>query len=415
MVLETILKKRSSLERHLAAPLLEDRERFLSHLRQEGASQFRLKRIAPVLIRVIRLLRLKKLRDLRLREIQKVANSSRNRRGMGSVPVAQRPSEPYFIRVAKRWLRFLRSLKLPRPTAPPFANKLSSYAQFLRERGLCNETIRARSSMLRGFLKWYSKRHRSFGTVCLDDVDKFFDVRREKGWCRGTFAAAAVALKSFFQHAEDRHWCARGVARGIKGPSVSRYRSASEGPGWHEVRRLLRATCGSRTADIRARAVLFLLAVYGLRANEVARLLLTDFDWPKMTLDVRRLKGGRFQRFPIQREVGDAVRRYITEARPICSSPHLFITLHPPFRPICSTSLWAMTSIRLERLGINCRPKGPHSLRHACATRLLHQGASLGEVSNFLGHHDLQSVRIYARCDMEALREVADLGLSGLL
>jgi len=415
MVLETIVEKRSSLERHLAAPLLEDRERFLSHLRQEGASQFRLKRIAPALIRVTRLLGLKRLRDLRLPEIRKLANSSRNHRGMERVPVGQSPSEPYFIRVAERWLHFLSSVKLPRPPALPFANKLSSYAQFLRERGLCDETIRGRSSMLRGFLKWFSMRHRSFATVCLDDVDKFFDFRREKGWCRGTFAVAAVTLKSFFRHAENRHWCARGVARGIKGPSVQRYRSAWGGPGWHEVRRLLRATRGSRTADIRARAVLFLLVVYGLRANEVTRLLLTDFDWQDMTLDVKRLKGGRFQRFPIQREVGDAVLRYITEARPICSSPHLFVTLNPPFRPISSYSLWAMTSMRLQQLGINCRPKGPHSLRHACASRLLHQGASLREVSNFLGHRDLQSVRIYARCDMKSLREVADLGLSGLL
>ncbi len=46
---------------------------------------------------------------------------------------------------------------------------------------------------------------------------------------------------------------------------------------------------------------------------------------------------------------------------------------------------------------------------------MLDQGASLREISAFLGHRRLQSVRIYARCNMKSLREVADFDLGGLL
>ena len=51
------------------------------------------------------------------------------------------------------------------------------------------------------------------------------------------------------------------------------------GPSWDEVRRLLAMTEGDRPANIRDRAVLMLLAIYGLRAEEVRHFCLDDVDW----------------------------------------------------------------------------------------------------------------------------------------
>jgi integrase/recombinase XerD len=57
---------------------------------------------------------------------------------------------------------------------------------------------------------------------------------------------------------------------------------------------------------------------------------------------------------------------------------------------------------------------GPHSLRHACATRLLKKGASLKEIADFLGHRNIKSVGIYARYDTRSLRKVAAFSLAGV-
>jgi site-specific recombinase XerD len=76
--------------------------------------------------------------------------------------------------------------------------------------------------------------------------------------------------------------------------------------------------------------------------------------------------------------------------------------------------LWRITSVRFRRIGIHCRPRGPHALRHACAERLLQRGLSFKEISDFLGHRGLQSVRIYAKCDIKLLRRVADFPLGDL-
>jgi integrase/recombinase XerD len=57
---------------------------------------------------------------------------------------------------------------------------------------------------------------------------------------------------------------------------------------------------------------------------------------------------------------------------------------------------------------------GPHSLRHACATRLLNQGLSLKEIGDHLGHTNPDTTRIYAKVDLAQLREVGQIDLRGL-
>ncbi|WP_434116068.1 tyrosine-type recombinase/integrase [Paraburkholderia caffeinilytica] len=67
---------------------------------------------------------------------------------------------------------------------------------------------------------------------------------------------------------------------------------------------------------------------------------------------------------------------------------------------------------RLRSLGLQIRHCDPHSLRHACAARLVSEGWSLKEIGDHLGHRDSESTRIYAKVDLKGLREVAafDLG-----
>ena len=169
-----------------------------------------------------------------------------------------------------------------------------------------------------------------------------------------------------------RHHLAQNIcARGI-----------TEGPEWKDVQRLLKGIKGNNAAALRARAVLFLLAVYGLRSGEITRLLLSDFDWRSETFTVNHSKRGGAQKYPLQREVGDAILEYIQKARPRYSCRNLFLTLKPPYRAIGSSALWKITSRGMQSAGIRCRRRGPHSLRHACATHLLEQGASLKEIGD---------------------------------
>jgi site-specific recombinase XerD len=68
----------------------------------------------------------------------------------------------------------------------------------------------------------------------------------------------------------------------------------------------------------------------------------------------------------------------------------------------------------MRKLAIELDHVGAHSLRHACATRLLDKGTSLKDIADFLGHRDMHSVSIYAKHDIRTLRKVADFRLAGL-
>src|SRR5229473_2198406 len=83
-------------------------------------------------------------------------------------------------------------------------------------------------------------------------------------------------------------------------------------------------------------------------AVKVARLRLSDFDWRDETFVVQRSKRGGLQHYPIQYEVGETILRYLRNGRPHYSCRHVFVTLHPPYRPLQSGSLWQIVSRALS-------------------------------------------------------------------
>jgi integrase len=177
---------------------------------------------------------------------------------------------------------------------------------------------------------------------------------------------------------------------------------------------MIAANASGTPADLRARAIMLLCSIYATRCIEIANLTLSDFDWVNETFTLRRAKGGTVQEFPIQFEVGEAILDYLKNVRPHCSCRNLFVTLKTPYRPLNPSSLSDVVGFRIRRLGIEAESKGPHSLRHACATQLLRKGSSLREIAEFLGHRSMSSVSVYAKCDVGALKIVSSFSLAGV-
>jgi len=297
------------------------------------------------------------------------------------------------------------------PAPQPFSSMLDDFADSMKaERGLAPITVKGDRYQAARFLTWFSSRHRKFSEVSVRDLDRYLAMEG-RNWTLVTLAGQSACLRAFSRHAESRGWCSPGIPEGIKSPKLLRNSSVSQGPEWHEVLRMLQSTDGNSPANKRTKALLSLIAFYGLRNSEVVRLLLTDFNWEDNTFSFRRAKRGRVQQFPLQRRVGEAIRRYIVESRPQSSSPNLFVTLYQPYRPMITNSISSIVRRRMQSLGIRSRQRGPHAIRHACATHLLESGASLREIADFLGHSDCQSVGIYAKVDVQSMRQVASLDL----
>ena len=284
------------------------------------------------------------------------------------------------------------------------------------ERGLSPQTIDDRCRRVQDFLQRLGVPRQDFHTITITQIDAALMEKLTRGGCaRTTVRSYAGSLRAFFHHAERRGWCRAGLAAAIQAPRAFSQEPLPTGPSWEQVQDLLAKTRGNEPAEIRARALLMLLAIYGLRAGEVVGLRLSDFDWEREQLLVRSSKTQQVRTYPLCQPVGDAVLGYLKQVRPRSRHRQVFLTLRAPVRPLARSGLTTLASRRPHALGVSLPHYGPHALRHACATHLLERGLSLNEIGSHLGHRHPDTTRIYAKVDLAGLRQVAAFDLGGVL
>ena len=91
-----------------------------------------------------------------------------------------------------------------------------------------------------------------------------------------TSACCAKSLRAFFRYAEKHGWCADGIAEAIESPRIFKQEALPTGLDWDNVQKLLTSTDSDRPRDIRDRAILMLLSVYGFRSGEIDMLNFID-------------------------------------------------------------------------------------------------------------------------------------------
>ncbi len=409
--------KTSDAVLHELAPFAEERKRYLKRCFEQGYVKDCMEKIAGVLLTAACALQARYGGlDVDRGQLEAVADrieALRTEMGLKPGRVADYRCE--FLRWSTRWLLFLGRLQGVAAPPRPYTTLLDDFGDWMaQERGLAPATLKHRRWHVGQFLEWLYGRDRRVTDLSLRDLDAYMQHLHEKGYTRVTIKIHTNAIRTFVRHAERREWCAAGIADALHGPHIYRQHGLPVGPSWEDVQRLIADAGSDSPMDLRDRAILLLLAVYGLRAGEVAGLRLDDIDWEHDRLTVRRPKQQRSQVYPIETVVGQAIIRYLKEARPRCTRRELFLTILAPVGPMDSNGLYAVVSSRMKRLGIRAPRRGPHSLRHACATHLQSRGLSLKEIGDHLGHRSLDSTRIYAKVDIKGLREVAAFDLGGL-
>jgi len=406
------------IDRHRQAPFVVERERFLQHGTAQGMAKNTLTTLATELLVVVQRIDLTaNTKPVTSQQIHTAAERwARHQRRQGRSH-GLKWSHERFVQVATAWLKFMDRLEIAEPKHVTGGQWIKPFVEYsLDQRGLSIHSVRFDSHHMSKFFEWLAGQNRTLGRCRLKDVDAFVESLKQKGWCRVSIARSVEALRAFFRYAEHRGWCSAGIAAGIERPRLYRDEGLPVGPDWSDVERLIRhCNEGSRPQDIRDKAILELLAIYGLRAGEVTRLRLEDLNWSQDRILVTRPKQRRSHEYPLLFCVGESILRYLQKARPRCGCREVFLTSKAPIRPITASALSTMVSERFRALEIRSLRSGTHSLRHACAGRLIAQGLSLKQIGDHLGHRSAYATRTYARVDLAGLREVADLSLGSLL
>lgn len=165
---------------------------------------------------------------------------------------------------------------------------------------------------------------------------------------------------------------------------------------------------------------LFAAQVYGgLRTAEVLDLLVEDVDFKVRTLFVRCGKGGKSRTvYPCDEFFADIqhyllvrpklLRRTIGGAVTTSPAPaNLF--LQSTGKPLHDDNMRALFGVVKIVAGHEDAQITPHCLRHACASRMLANGASIEDIRDFLGHSSIVTTAIYLHTNEKRLRQIAPM------
>ena len=411
---ETLFTYPAVLRRHKEGPLAVERARYLTDLAAKSVPRNTLLMKASYCRRVaVELQQWPSDRCFDKNEVEEMA-SGYSADGPTSSNRRQHAKE-HFRSVATEFLRSLGRLRPPPTPLPDQYDAMLSEFIALQQEGkwLSELTRRAARWQLTVFLNHLERRGMALADVEATDIDAFYEHMALR-WGRTSLHRSATVVRAWLRYCETKGYARLGLADAILLPRIYRDEALPMGPTWDTVGRMLAATSGDDPVSIRNHAIILLLAVYGLRSGEVRHLRLDDVDWPHNRIRFVRSKSRRREEVPLEARVGNAIARYLRDVRPQTSSRFVFLRLLAPYGPLSPGSLYSLV---MKYLLENERPRkgcGPQGLRHACARHLLESGKSFKEVGDHLGHRSPDTTRIYAKVNLNMLRQVAFDDLGGL-
>jgi integrase/recombinase XerD len=214
-------------------------------------------------------------------------------------------------------------------------------------------------------------------------------------------------LKTFFRYLYRVGLITRDLSKVIESPRRYRLADLPRSIPWSDVERMLKKVDRRNAVGKRDYAILVLLVTYGLRAREVAALTLDDVDWKRDRLHIRGRKAGHSTAYPLAPTVGEALLDYLQLGRPKTTERALFFRAFAPYTPLSGVAVSLRAKFYIRKSGINVSRPGSHTLRHTCVQRLVDSGFSLKTIGDFVGHRTPDATAIYAKVNIESLREVA--------
>jgi site-specific recombinase XerD len=304
---------------------------------------------------------------------------------------------------------------------PAMQNTLRDYLQYCKDRlYLRPGTLHGRTTELTIFLDFlHSKRARTLEQIQAADLSEFISCRadlplgriRRDQWLEPKTVARIVSdMRSFLRFLTMRGILQKDLSAEL--PKIRVPRDAKIPSVWEQelVVRLLEAVDRSSAKGKRDYAILLLACRLGMRVGDIRTLKLDQLHWEDSTIEVTQSKTGTPLRLPLISEVGEALIDYLKSGRPQTTHREVFLKVKPPFDPFTGNNLHHIVTYWRLLGGIRFRTtqkRGIHSLRHTLATRLLEKGTPFTTIAEILGHTSLESTRIYAKANVEALRSVA--------
>jgi site-specific recombinase XerD len=275
----------------------------------------------------------------------------------------------------------------------------------IAHRGVVDKTLASYERYVAGVVEFLGNEPQAYTARGLRD----FVRERYRHYGRNSVRMVLAAVRMFLRYLATDGRCRPGLEQALVAPANWARSSLPRGLRHEDVERVL-AACPSTARGSRDRAVLLLLIRLGLRAGDVAGLMLSDVCFQQATITLHG-KGRREVRLPLPQDVGDALLEYLRAGRPPSESQHVFLRSMAPHTPFSGNQPgYAVTHIArsaLKRAGVQVPTAGAHVFRHTAACQMLRQGVGLEGIADVLRHRSVETTAIYAKVDIQLLEQVA--------
>ena len=156
-----------------------------------------------------------------------------------------------------------------------------------------------------------------------------------------------------------------------------------------EVKQLLKAP-----KYLRHRLMLGMLYGCGLRSYELCNLKLSEVDFERKTVFIRKQKGNYDRYVPLSNLLIRGLKKYISTESPVAYLFNSQVTDNGKPRGLSSSSIqWV---IKESRSKVDTHKKiTAHTLRHTYATHLLEEGLNIMALKELLGHARIETTILY--------------------
>lgn len=288
---------------------------------------------------------------------------------------------------------------------------INGFHDYIRlERRLAKTTVSGYNSWIKVFVQWL--RNNGYPSPTLSTFNpmvlkRYLQYQSEQGKRPRSMRSLFAPLRSFGNWLVDNEYLPDNPVRKVILPKMDAAKRDLVSDS--EVALLLDA-CEKqkdRKKIALSRAILSVLIYGGLRRQELLDLSIGDVNIHDGGILVRAGKGSKSRKIYVCQDCREALGEWLA-IRP--ESDCLSLWVHGPKRPIHENGLVSLIETVKAIAGLKDNSAiTPHALRHNCATRLLRNGADLGQISAFLGHSSLLTTQMYLHTSEEDLRDIASL------
>jgi integrase/recombinase XerD len=275
----------------------------------------------------------------------------------------------------------------------------------ISERGVSPSTAEAYHNDLMKYVEYLTASGRSdLSSVETADVYSYLAFLSECGMAPSSIRRELSSVRAFHRYLVAESRSGHDPTLDVAAPKM--WRRVPKALTIPEVENLLAQPDVDDRLGLRDKAMLEFTYATGMRVSEVTGFRLADLN--RRTQTARCIgKGSRERIVPVGGIALKWIEEYIHRSRPFLikgvDPGALFLNWRG--RPLSRMGYWKILTKYVKEAGIKSKVT-PHVLRHSFATHLLEGGAGLRDVQQLLGHKDISTTQIYAKVDMEYLRDM---------